>query len=140
MDTPTKLDLFMYLWDGLSKEDVNLRQYFVDEKTSQHFDEFLNMYSGHSPLEACEILTTGQVAKILRMAPRTVSRIFDEGSLKGYNIPGSRDRRILASSVRSLMKENGIPENLLNDILLKKRTPKKRKQSKNVSTLRETAT
>ena len=36
-----------------------------------------------------EVLTTGEVAKICNVAPRTVSKWFDSGSLKGYRIPGS---------------------------------------------------
>ena len=38
--------------------------------------------------------TTGQVAKICKVAPRTVSKWFDSGRLQGYRIPGSQDRRI----------------------------------------------
>src|SRR5512140_1444860 len=41
-----------------------------------------------------DVLTTGEVAKICNVAPRTVSKWFDSGSLKGYKIPGSKDRRI----------------------------------------------
>ena len=41
-----------------------------------------------------DVLTTGQVAKICNVAPRTVSKWFDSGQLRGYRIPGSKDRRI----------------------------------------------
>ena len=41
-----------------------------------------------------KVFTTGQVAKICKVAPRTVSKWFDSGRLKGYRIPGSQDRRI----------------------------------------------
>ena len=37
-----------------------------------------------------KVFTTGQVAKICKVAPRTVSKWFDSGRLKGYRIPGSR--------------------------------------------------
>ena len=40
-----------------------------------------------------KVFTTGQVAKICKVAPRTVSKWFDSGRLKGYRIPGSQDRR-----------------------------------------------
>lgn len=56
-----------------------------------------------------EVLTTGEVAKICNVAPRTVSKWFDSGSLKGYRIPGSRDRRIPASELIKFMKAHGIP-------------------------------
>ena len=41
-----------------------------------------------------DVLTTGEVAKICSVAPRTVSKWFDSGALHGYRIPGSKDRRI----------------------------------------------
>lgn len=56
-----------------------------------------------------EVLTTGEVAKICNVAPRTVSKWFDSGSLKGYRIPGSRDRRIPASELMKFMRAHGIP-------------------------------
>lgn len=56
-----------------------------------------------------EVLTTGEVAKICNVAPRTVSKWFDSGSLKGYRIPGSRDRRIPASELVRFMRAHGIP-------------------------------
>lgn len=56
-----------------------------------------------------EVLTTGEVAKICNVAPRTVSKWFDSGSLKGYRIPGSRDRRIPANELIKFMKAHNIP-------------------------------
>lgn len=60
------------------------------------------------PLEK-DVLTTGEVAKICNVAPRTVSKWFDSGALKGYRIPGSKDRRIPVSQLVRFMKEHGIP-------------------------------
>jgi excisionase family DNA binding protein len=62
---------------------------------------------------AKEILTTGQVADICKVAPRTVTKWFDSGRLKGYKIPGSRDRRIPLSELRRFMKEYSIPTDKL---------------------------
>ncbi|QOJ01525.1 MAG: response regulator [Phycisphaeraceae bacterium] len=56
-----------------------------------------------------EVLTTGEVAKICNVAPRTVSKWFDSGALKGYRIPGSRDRRIPTSELIRFMKAHNIP-------------------------------
>ncbi len=56
-----------------------------------------------------EVLTTGEVAKICNVAPRTVSKWFDSGALKGYRIPGSRDRRIPSGELMKFMKAHGIP-------------------------------
>jgi len=56
-----------------------------------------------------DVLTTGEVAKICNVASRTVSKWFDSGQLKGYRIPGSKDRRIPVSSLIRFMKSHGIP-------------------------------
>lgn len=56
-----------------------------------------------------EVLTTGEVAKICNVAPRTVSKWFDSGQLNGYRIPGSKDRRIPVSQLIRFMKDHKIP-------------------------------
>lgn len=56
-----------------------------------------------------DVLTTGEVAKICNVASRTVSKWFDSGQLRGYRIPGSKDRRIPVSSLIKFMKSHGIP-------------------------------
>ncbi|OHB50072.1 MAG: hypothetical protein A2Y10_14070 [Planctomycetes bacterium GWF2_41_51] len=56
-----------------------------------------------------DILTTGQVAHICKVAPRTVTKWFDSGQLKGYRIPGGRDRRIPASELIRFMKSHNMP-------------------------------
>ncbi|MFN3167509.1 MAG: response regulator [Phycisphaeraceae bacterium] len=56
-----------------------------------------------------DILTTGEVAKICNVAPRTVSKWFDSGQLKGYRIPGSKDRRIPMANLIRFMKQHNIP-------------------------------
>lgn len=56
-----------------------------------------------------DILTTGEVATICNVAPRTVSKWFDSGQLRGYRIPGSKDRRIPLNSLIRFMKTHNIP-------------------------------
>ena len=56
-----------------------------------------------------DVLTTGEVAQICHVAPRTVTKWFDSGRLKGYRIPGSRDRRIPAGELVRFMKAHDIP-------------------------------
>ena len=56
-----------------------------------------------------DILTTGEVAKICNVAPRTVSKWFDSGQLRGYRIPGSKDRRIPLNALIRFMKDHHIP-------------------------------
>jgi len=55
------------------------------------------------------VLTTGDVARICNVAPRTVSKWFDSGQLKGYRIPGSKDRRIPVSELIRFMKAHNMP-------------------------------
>jgi two-component system response regulator RpaA len=56
-----------------------------------------------------KVFTTGQVAKICKVAPRTVSKWFDSGRLKGYRIPGSQDRRIPRDQLIRFLKEHHMP-------------------------------
>lgn len=56
-----------------------------------------------------DVLTTGQVAQLCNVAPRTVTKWFDSGQLGGYRIPGSKDRRIPQSELIRFMKAHDIP-------------------------------
>jgi len=60
-------------------------------------------------LDMKKVFTTGQVAKICKVAPRTVSKWFDSGRLRGYRIPGSQDRRIPREHLLRFLKEHGMP-------------------------------
>ncbi len=60
-----------------------------------------------------DVLTTGEVAKLCNVAPRTVTKWFDSGQLKGYRIPGSRDRRIPTSELIRFMKAHNMPTDAL---------------------------
>lgn len=60
-----------------------------------------------------DVLTTGQVAKLCNVAPRTVTKWFDSGQLKGYRIPGSKDRRIPVNELIRFMKDHDIPTDTL---------------------------
>jgi excisionase family DNA binding protein len=62
-----------------------------------------------------KVFTTGQVAKICKVAPRTVSKWFDSGRLRGYRIPGSQDRRIPREQLIRFLKEHGMPLGELED-------------------------
>ena len=67
-----------------------------------------------------KVFTTGQVAKICKVAPRTVSKWFDSGRLKGYRIPGSQDRRIPREYLIKFLKEHGMPLGDLEDVAMAK--------------------
>ena len=59
------------------------------------------------------VFTTGEAAKICKVSQQTIIRCFDNGSLKGFRVPGSRFRRIPRDNLFSFMKENGIPTDAL---------------------------
>ncbi len=56
-----------------------------------------------------DVLTTGDVAKLCHVTIRTVIKWFEKGHLKGYKIPGSRDRRFARVDVLQFMRDHGIP-------------------------------
>ncbi len=56
-----------------------------------------------------KVFTTGQVAKICNVAPKTVTKWFDNGHIKGYRRPGSKDRRIPVKELIKFMKSYEIP-------------------------------
>ena len=60
------------------------------------------------------VFTTGDVARICQVAPRTVSKWFDTGKLKGYRVPGSKDRRIPRTELVRFMQSHAIPLNGLD--------------------------
>lgn len=67
---------------------------------------------GGKPMDSRKkVLTTGDVARICNVAPRTVSKWFDAGQLHGYRIPGSKDRRIPLHQLVRFMRVHGIPMN-----------------------------
>jgi excisionase family DNA binding protein len=74
--------------------------------TAPHDEEKMLMNS-----KVKDVLTTGEVAKICNVAPRTVSKWFDSGALRGYRIPGSKDRRIPVNQLIRFMKQHGMPLN-----------------------------
>lgn len=54
-------------------------------------------------------LTTGQVAKLANVAPRTASKWIDSGDLKGFRLPGSQDRRVEPKSLVAFFTKHGMP-------------------------------
>lgn len=75
--------------------------------------ESMHNYGNQSMAKGKSVLTTGDVAKICNVAPRTVSKWFDSGQLKGYRIPGSKDRRIPLSELLRFMRANNMPTEAL---------------------------
>jgi excisionase family DNA binding protein len=59
------------------------------------------------------VFTTGEAAKICKVSQQTIIRCFDNGTLKGFRVPGSRFRRIPRNELFQFMRENGIPTDAL---------------------------
>ena len=55
------------------------------------------------------VLTTGDVARICNVSGRIAVKWVDEGLLKGYRIPFSRDRRIPVSELDIFLRTHGMP-------------------------------
>jgi hypothetical protein len=56
-----------------------------------------------------KVLTTGKVAKMLKVAPRTVSKWCDNNRLVHYRVPYTKDRRILVRDLVSFLTTNSAP-------------------------------
>ena len=59
------------------------------------------------------VFTTGEAAKICKVSQQTIIRCFDNGSLKGFRVPGSRFRRIPRTELYTFMRDNQIPTDAL---------------------------
>ena len=59
------------------------------------------------------VFTTGEAAKVCKVRQQTIIRCFDNGTLKGFRVPGSRFRRIPRDLLFQFMQENGIPTDAL---------------------------
>lgn len=67
-----------------------------------------------SPMSTTKtVFTTGEAAKICKVSQQTIIRCFDNGTLKGFRVPGSRFRRIPRDQLFVFMKDNGIPTDAL---------------------------
>lgn len=60
-----------------------------------------------------KIFSSGQVARMCGVAPRTASKWMDRGLLKGYRIPGSRDRRCSRTNLLAFMRKHDMPTDAL---------------------------
>ncbi|MEY4699917.1 MAG: DNA-binding response regulator MtrA [Pseudomonadota bacterium] len=70
-----------------------------------------------------DVLTTGQVAAICHVSQQTVIRVADNGSLKGFRVPGSTHRRFMVDDVRRFMTAHNIPVEWLDEWLTTHRAP-----------------
>lgn len=68
-----------------------------------------------------DLLSTGVIGRLIGVAPRTVSKWFDSGMLRGYRIPsighnrGGGERRVHRSELIRFLKANNMPLGLLEE-------------------------
>ena len=55
------------------------------------------------------LFTTGQVAAILGVAPRTAAKLIDSGRIVGWRIPDCGDRRVTRDALTAFLAEHRIP-------------------------------
>jgi excisionase family DNA binding protein len=77
--------------------------------TVDAYRDFEAQRKGVKPVIREKIFTTGEVAKLCRISPRTVCKLFDQGKLGGYRVPGSRDRRIPGRALQKFCNDYGLP-------------------------------
>lgn len=70
-----------------------------------------------NPEKYRSVFTTGQVATMMRVNPRTVSKWCDSGRLGHYKIPDSQDRRIPFEDLRAFIVKHNFPTSFLLDVL-----------------------
>ncbi len=63
-------------------------------------------------------LTTGKIAKMFKVAPRTVAKWIDTGMMKGTKIPGGKHRRVEPSEVVRFAEEHHYEIELLPEVVL----------------------
>lgn len=67
--------------------------------------------------KSADVFTTGDVAALCRVAPRTAAKWIDTGLLKGFRLAGSKDRRVTRAELVRFLAANGMPplEEVLGD-------------------------
>lgn len=68
-------------------------------------------YRSGTPIDlAADVFTTGEVGAILRIAPRTASKLIDTGRLKGWRIPDTNHRRVYRQDLIEFLREHKMPD------------------------------
>ena len=55
-----------------------------------------------------QVLSTGTIARLLHVCPRTVAKWIDSGKLAGYRLPGSGDRRVTKTAYNEFLEKEGL--------------------------------
>lgn len=54
------------------------------------------------------VLTTGELAKVCHVAPRTAAKWIDSGRVRGFRLPGSADRRVSDAEAARFLRASGM--------------------------------
>lgn len=57
-------------------------------------------------LPAKEQYTAGEVAILFGVSHRTACKMIDSGAIPGFSVPGSKERRVLFTSIRTYVEAN----------------------------------
>ena len=57
-------------------------------------------------LPSQEQYTAGEVAVLYGVSHRTACKMIDGGSIKGFTVPGSKERRVLLTAIQEHVKAN----------------------------------
>lgn len=61
------------------------------------------------PIHERDVLTSGDIAKLISVAPKTVAKWIDDGHLSGYRLPGSNRRRVTRTNLAAFLKKHDMP-------------------------------
>jgi excisionase family DNA binding protein len=60
-----------------------------------------------------EVYTTGQVAVLFGVSPKTATKWIDSGALPGYRVPSSRFRRVRRRDLEVFMAKHGVGDKIV---------------------------
>ena len=58
-------------------------------------------------------LTTAEIGRLTGVSCRTAARWIDDGSLRGYRLPGSKHRRVPPAELLAFARRHDLPVNLI---------------------------
>lgn len=56
-----------------------------------------------------QFFTTTEAGQTFGACPRTTCKLVDSGQLRGFKLPGSKERRIAAEDLRAFLLKHDIP-------------------------------
>ncbi len=85
--------------DSFASEEQRRQMELWAEERRQHVER----------LKDKEVFTTGEVALLVKVAPRTVVKWFDSGRLPGQRVGSSQRRQIPREELLHFLSEHGMP-------------------------------